>query len=603
MQVLNLDAELNISRLDTDIRTLRLGEGGTTNYNDLTNKPSINSVILTGNKTTSDLNIKTSDLVNDAGFITNADIPTKTSDLINDDGFQTAAQVSAAVAAAIPTNVSAFTNDAGYITAAQVGNIPTKTSDLDNDSGFITSAEAPVQSVNGYTGTVNLVASDIEVSAGVTVADDLSILATSMPTKTSDLVNDSGFITSLNVPSKTSDLVNDSGFVTNQIDDSTTSDTTTWSSSKIASYIPQTETISDTPIASFTDGADNVPVASLIVDIDAVQAGSGVPSPDNVRPISGFSALNVTRTGKNWANNTATSQTINGIDYTVSTDGKITANNTASGASIIDVGSITLLGGNSYILSGCPSGGSGLTYALFLRGSGTFAQKIDFGVGISFTVTDTVTTTLSIIVYNGYTASNLTFEPMVRLSGTTADYEPYNGQTYNIPFGQTVYGGSLNVKTGVLTITHEHVDLGSLSWTYITSGSVPRFQATLSPNAKALEDNTKIVNAICDIYAINSWANITSIAAYDYNLAVNAGGNVITIHDSRYTDATAFTNALNGVICAYELATPTTIQLTPKELRTLLNDNNIFADTGNINELVYFKTGCEAIARLIEAYT
>jgi hypothetical protein len=29
------------------------GEPGTTNYNDLTNKPSINSVTLTGNKTTS----------------------------------------------------------------------------------------------------------------------------------------------------------------------------------------------------------------------------------------------------------------------------------------------------------------------------------------------------------------------------------------------------------------------------------------------------------------------------------------------------------------------------------------------------------------------
>ena len=50
MQILNLDADLNISRLDADIRTLRLGEGGTTNYNDLTNKPSINSVTLTGNK-------------------------------------------------------------------------------------------------------------------------------------------------------------------------------------------------------------------------------------------------------------------------------------------------------------------------------------------------------------------------------------------------------------------------------------------------------------------------------------------------------------------------------------------------------------------------
>ncbi|MBR5845482.1 MAG: hypothetical protein IKY65_04405 [Rikenellaceae bacterium] len=99
------------------------------------------------------------------------------------------------------------------LTASDVGAlpdttpIPTKTSDLNNDSGFITSAQAPVQSVNGQTGTVTL----------------------TIPTKTSDLNNDSGFITaagapvqsvngqtgavSLSIPDSTSDLVNDSGFV------------------------------------------------------------------------------------------------------------------------------------------------------------------------------------------------------------------------------------------------------------------------------------------------------------------------------------------------------------------------------------------------------
>ena len=55
-------------------------------------------------------------------------------------------------------------------------NIPTKTSDLTNDSGYITSAD--------------------------------------VPTKTSDLTNDSWFITSAALPTKTSDLTNDSGFIT-----------------------------------------------------------------------------------------------------------------------------------------------------------------------------------------------------------------------------------------------------------------------------------------------------------------------------------------------------------------------------------------------------
>lgn len=56
--------------------------------------------------------------------------------------------------------------------------VPTKTSDLTNDSGFITASQAPVQSVNGNTGAVTI----------------------SVPTKTSDLTNDSGFITSAQAP-------------------------------------------------------------------------------------------------------------------------------------------------------------------------------------------------------------------------------------------------------------------------------------------------------------------------------------------------------------------------------------------------------------------
>ena len=43
----------------------------------------------------------------------------------------------------------------------------------------------------------------------------ISELESEMPSKTSDLTNDSGFITSSDVPTKTSDLNNDSGFITN----------------------------------------------------------------------------------------------------------------------------------------------------------------------------------------------------------------------------------------------------------------------------------------------------------------------------------------------------------------------------------------------------
>ena len=75
-----------------------------------------------------------------------------------------------AAGAAAPSNTAFWT------AIASAGDIPTKTSQLQNDSGFVTSA--------------------------------------SVPTKTSQLQNDSGFVTSASVPTKTSQLQNDSGFIT-----------------------------------------------------------------------------------------------------------------------------------------------------------------------------------------------------------------------------------------------------------------------------------------------------------------------------------------------------------------------------------------------------
>ena len=43
------------------------GTGGTTNYNDLTNKPTINGVTLEGNKTSADLNIQSQTIQTDHG--------------------------------------------------------------------------------------------------------------------------------------------------------------------------------------------------------------------------------------------------------------------------------------------------------------------------------------------------------------------------------------------------------------------------------------------------------------------------------------------------------------------------------------------------------
>ena len=156
---------------------------GTNDYNELINRPSINSVELVGNKTLEDLGIEiptaTSELTNDSGFITSADVPTKTSDLVNDSGFITSA--------AVPTKTSDLVNDSGFITSAAV---PTKTSDLTNDSGFINLSDIP-ENVSYYTNDAGYITEN-DVAA-VAISGDYDDL-TNKPENLSDFNNDCGFI-------------------------------------------------------------------------------------------------------------------------------------------------------------------------------------------------------------------------------------------------------------------------------------------------------------------------------------------------------------------------------------------------------------------------
>ena len=185
----------------------------------------------------------------DVGALPNTTvIPDKTSQLDNDSGYITdSALTDYAKKTEIPTKTSELTNDSGYITNtalepyAKTVDIPTKTSQLNNDSGYITANDVPVKSVDGATGNVvtNAVKTTTQtltdaqkqqartnIGAGTSSFDgDYNSLTNkpTIPTKTSQLTNDSGFITdaaltgyakTTDIPTKTSQLDNDSHYIT-----------------------------------------------------------------------------------------------------------------------------------------------------------------------------------------------------------------------------------------------------------------------------------------------------------------------------------------------------------------------------------------------------
>ena len=93
---------------------------------------------------------------------------------------------------------------------AAIGSVPTKTSDLTNDSGFITSSALPT--VNDATLTITQNGTTV-ASFSANASSNVSAAIT-VPTAVSDLTNDSGYITSAALPTDVSDLTNDVGYQT-----------------------------------------------------------------------------------------------------------------------------------------------------------------------------------------------------------------------------------------------------------------------------------------------------------------------------------------------------------------------------------------------------
>lgn len=105
-------------------------------------------------------------------------------------------------------------------------------------------------------------------------------------------------------PTKDGVKADNSGYSSNQIDtlinesaaavidDDAAGDDTVYSSAKIYSLLPE-DTATGAEV-TITDACPDLPIVELHASINAVQEGTGDPSPENVRPISGWDVITVT---------------------------------------------------------------------------------------------------------------------------------------------------------------------------------------------------------------------------------------------------------------------------------------------------------------------
>ena len=412
-------------------------------------------------------------------------------------------------------------------------------------------------------------------------------------------------------------------------------------------------------VASFTDGADGIPMTDLVVSIEPQQSGSGDPSPTNIRPISGWTACNVVNDAVyggyiNWnqlvqtanrnlsfsftesasfqqtnyltgsistisahkylfvANIQRTISTNNGVIFSLSSSGTLAAqvlltNNESNGKkSAIWVSNGQTL--NTYTINnygykrGYDSGDSV---------SANDVQLIDLTQALGTTVADYIYSLeqatpgsgvayFESLFYKDYYPYNS--GEITNVSAVNGDTDKYNTYTINFVDGSsplTVYGGTLDVLSGLLTIDRAYSNITTVTRKTSTNRFVfPQFTNMLLENT---DDQTPPSTFLCNRYKMRSIRNV--VVSGSTGLAISSTSNGFYLYDpnlAELTEAQMETYLTNNPLqVLYPLETPQTYQLTPTQVKSLLGVNNIWADTGNILNAEYVRDTTTIINQIL----
>lgn len=319
------------------------------------------------------------------------------------------------------------------------------------------------------------------------------------------------------------------------------------------------------------------PMQKCEVTLEPIQAGSGDPSPDNVRPITGWTGCEVKRTGINvwdeeWENG-----------YYNRTKGNKAGNSDTSyfrSKNFIPVKPNT----QYYIVLPSVHASNNTWFSILTYGSQKEYLSYTHQTGSYYLLT-TGTRTYYLTFYCEVGTTGATYQNDISFNypSTDTSYHAYSGTTLSVTFPDsvgTVYGGTYDFVSGDGESKMAIVDLGTLTWTYQSSNT--RFYSDELENIiKKPAVFSDAANAISSHYKIVSWGDFSS--ANDV-IAVATSGNIF-IRDTRYTDKASLTAALSGVQFVFELADSVDFILTPQQISTRAGENNVWGD-GNI-EMTY----------------
>lgn len=349
------------------------------------------------------------------------------------------------------------------------------------------------------------------------------------------------------------------------------------------------KTVGPAPIISVSD-AKAKPAKSLIVGMEPIQAGSGDPSPDNIRPISGRTGVTVTRTGKNL--------------FDKNNYGELDAY--MSGSSFIASGShktvyIPCKPNTNYVFTNSANNRKGVSWTDTLPTiGGTYYGVEDTGI-----ITTGATAKYLVCYCFNSLVDSVTFQQVldsiqIELGSTASPYEPYTGQSYPVTWqteAGTVYGGTVDVVSGELTVDRAGLDLGTLTYSkssivtngFVATGGVPN-------DFPLYTSSSDVPNWLCSQYKITSNNDLES-ASVDFAVAWRISGQNkgVIVKDSNYAsyytgnDMASFKTAMSGVMLVYYMTEPQTYQLTPTQIQMLKGADVLWSDADDLT-LTYIGT-------------
>ena len=326
---------------------------------------------------------------------------------------------------------------------------------------------------------------------------------------------------------------------------------------------------------------------NIVSHIQAAQAGTGDPSPDNIRPITGYNAVNVWRGGKNLAfdfntryvkdgayvgkANTQSQEPMfyadlkQGETYTVSCN---------------QVNDLTTAPPRNTLMVRYPDGTNAY--------NGTVKYETDFTkqyAGLhSITFTASITGRYQFDYWVHTFSNDVTYNNFQLEVGTVAtSYEPYRGETFTIDLGQTVYGGYVDWERNKCVLTKKGIAFdGTEKWSIRPQNS----QGAYPCYVEIADCKMGYKTSICNIFANmnNAWDLFGAWTYSDHTNFVRKYFNTVcaTLEDWKAYLAEQYASG-TPVTVVYELAEPIEYDLAdaPKEILAIAGTNTIYSDTGN----------------------